>query len=57
MRYWADVGDNRLGPLLRELVEALEECDDPDFIKKIGNRLKFLSSSVHSYANQKKAAK
>jgi len=55
MEYWADVGDNRIGPLMRELVEAIADCDDPDAIKKISVRLKFLSSSVNSYANRKAA--
>ena len=51
MLYWADVGDNRIGPLMRELVAAIADCDDPDMIKRIAARLKFLSGSVNSYAN------
>lgn len=53
MEYWADVGDNRIGPLMRELVEAIADCDNPDTIKRISVRLKFLSSSVNSYANRR----
>lgn len=51
MLYWADVGDNRIGPLMRELVEAIADSNDPDMIKRIASRLKFLSGSVNSYAN------
>jgi hypothetical protein len=32
---WADfVEDNRIGPLLRELGDALEECEDPELIRR-----------------------
>ena len=32
---WADfVKDNRIGPLLRDLGGALEECEDPALIQK-----------------------
>jgi fructosamine-3-kinase len=32
---WADFfNDNRIGPLLRELGVALEECEDPELIRK-----------------------
>jgi hypothetical protein len=32
---WADlVKDNRIGPLLRDLGEALEGCEDPELIRK-----------------------
>lgn len=57
MLYWADLGDNRIGPVMRELVEAIADCDDPDLIKRISVRLKFLSSSVNSYANNMKDRK
>lgn len=49
LREWADLGDNRLGPILKELVEATIEDGDPDKIYRLANRLKFLSSSMHSY--------
>lgn len=50
MDYWADAGDNRFQPIIRELVEAAIESGDRDKIKSVANRLKFLSSSMHSYA-------
>lgn len=56
MLYWADVGDNRIGPLIRELIEAIADCEDPEQIKRISVRLKFLSSSVNSYANNLKGS-
>ena len=32
---WADfVKDNRIGPLLKELSVALEDCEDPELIRK-----------------------
>jgi hypothetical protein len=49
---WAAVGDNRFAPILGELVEAVIDCDDPDKLKRIASRLKFLSSSVNSHANR-----
>jgi len=52
LRYWADMGDNRIGPILAELVEAILEEDDPSKLTKLGNRLKFMSSSVISYRDR-----
>jgi hypothetical protein len=52
MEYWANLGDNRVGPIMRELVEALSDCDDTDKLRRIASRLKFLSSSVYSHANR-----
>lgn len=52
MDYWADLGDNRVGPILRDLVDALADCDDADKLRRIASRLKFLSSSVNSHANR-----
>ncbi len=49
LKYWADIGDNRIGPLLLELVEAIGDSDDDDSLRKLANRLKFMSSSIHSY--------
>ena len=57
MAYWAEVGDNRFGPILKELVEALEDCDDPVKLSKIANRLKFLSSAIHTHAHYATARK
>lgn len=50
--YWADLGDNRVGPIMRELVDALVDCDDTDKLRRIASRLKFLSGSVYSLANR-----
>lgn len=52
LKYWADVGDNRIGPILLELVEALIDEGDADKMKKVANRLKFMSGSLHSYASR-----
>ena len=52
LRNWADVGDNRFGPILRELVDTITDCEDPEKLRCIANRLKFMSSSIHSYRRQ-----
>lgn len=50
--YWANVGDNRVGPLMRELIEALAESDDPHFVRQISRRIQLLSSSLNSMAHK-----
>ena len=45
---WADLDDNRIGPLLKELAQAIEETDDDETLRKTANRLKFMAGSVHS---------
>lgn len=52
MDYWADIGDNRVGPILKELVDALADCEEPEALRRIASRLKFMSSSVNSHANR-----
>lgn len=49
IRDWADLEDNRIGPILRELAEVLEDTDDPVILAKVANRLKFMSGSIHSH--------
>lgn len=48
--FWADLGDNRVGPLLRELIEALEDANDPHMTRKVARRIRMLSSSLDSMA-------
>lgn len=50
--YWADIGDNRVGPLLRELIEALADSDDPHFVRSVAQRITRLSSSLNSMAHR-----
>lgn len=50
--YWADIGDNRVGPLIRELIEALADSGDPHFVRKTARRLHLLSSSLNSMAHK-----
>lgn len=50
--HWADIGDNRIGPIMRELVEAIADCADPHEVRRIARNLKFLSSSINSMAHQ-----
>jgi len=45
---WADMGDNRIGPILRELARAIEETRDDETLRQIQNRLKFMSGAVNS---------
>lgn len=49
--YWAEIGDNRVGPIMRELIDALADCDDPHFVRKTARRLRLLSSSLESMAS------
>lgn len=49
--HWADIGDNRVGPIIRELIEAISECGDPHEVRRIARNLKFLSSSINSMAH------
>jgi len=53
---WADLDDNRIGPILRELAYAIEATEDDDMLRKIANRLKFMSGSVHSLRHRKGSA-
>ena len=55
LRHWADLGDNRIGPIMNELAEAIADLEDSDQIARIGNRLKFMSSSVTSFASRLRA--
>ena len=52
MTGWADIGDNRVGPSMLEMIEGIKDIDDPQRVRMIANRLKFLSSSVYSHANR-----
>lgn len=47
-RDWVDLDDNRIGPILRQLAEAIEETEDDETLRKVANRLKFMSGSIHS---------
>lgn len=49
--YWADIGDNRVGPLMRELIEALADSDDPHFVRATARRVRLLSSSLETMAH------
>ena len=49
--HWAELGDNRVGPLMRELIEAISDMSDPHEVKRVARNLKFLSSSIHSMAH------
>jgi hypothetical protein len=43
---WADIGDIRIGPLMRELIEALAESEDPHLVRNVAQRMRRLSSSL-----------
>tara|TARA_R110000744_G_C19142513_1_gene538449 strand:- start:259 stop:486 length:228 start_codon:yes stop_codon:yes gene_type:complete len=46
---WADfVKDNRIGPLLRELGDALEECGDPVLIAKATKMMVHMGQSAQT---------
>lgn len=50
--YWADIGDNRVGPLMRELIEALADSDDPHFVRQTARRIRLLASSLESMSHR-----
>lgn len=54
LEYWADINDNRLGPIFRELAAAIEETDDDETLRQMANRLKFMSGAVNSLRQRKK---
>lgn len=49
---WADLGDNRVGPLLRELIEALADSDDPHFVRSTARRIRLMASSLESMSHR-----
>tara|TARA_R110002153_G_scaffold27427_2_gene85132 strand:+ start:679 stop:864 length:186 start_codon:yes stop_codon:yes gene_type:complete len=55
---WADfVKDNRIGPLLRDLGDALEECEDPQLIAKATQIMVHMGFSAQSIIRQRKTNK
>ena len=56
LQYWADLGDNRIGPILKELVAAIEETDDSDLLYRLAVRMKFMSGSVNSLSRSRATA-
>ena len=52
---WADLDDNRIGPILMDLAKAIEETEDDETLRKVANRLKFMSGSVHSQRNRSRS--
>ena len=54
---WADLQDNRLGPILRELAKAAEETTDDETLRQLANRLKFMAGAVHSHRHKIKGSK
>ena len=57
LEYWADLGDNRIGPLLKELVAAIADTENPELLQRLSVRLKFMSGSVNSMARRQSACK
>lgn len=48
--FWADLGDNRIGPIIREMIDALEDSESPHLVRKVSRRLRMLSSSLDAMA-------
>lgn len=44
--FWSDLGDNRVGPILRDLTEALAESGDPEFVRRVASRMRRMASSL-----------
>jgi hypothetical protein len=54
IKSWADyLDDNRIGPLMRELCDAIEECEDPSLLRRTEVCLRNLSNSTSSIKWQK----
>ena len=51
---WADLKDNRLGPILLELADAAEGTTDDETLRQLANRLKFMAGAVHSHRHRVK---
>lgn len=49
---WANIGDNRIGPLMRELIEALAESGDPHLVRHISRRMRLLASSLECMSSE-----
>lgn len=47
------IGDNRLKGLLREITEAIEETDNPELLRKLGQSLKLIGDRARSKAFDK----
>lgn len=50
--YWAQLGDNRVGPLMAELIEAIAESEDPHFVRKVARRIRMLAGSLESMSEK-----
>ena len=53
---WADLDDNRVGPILKELAAAIEGTEDEVTLYKIQRRLLFMSSAVNSLRQKREMA-
>ena len=49
---WADMQDNRIGPILRDLATAAEDTTDDETLRQLANRLKFMAASVNSHRHR-----
>ena len=54
---WADLEDNRVGPILRELAEAIEATDDPVMLSRISSRLRYMNGPVNSLRQRAEKAR
>jgi hypothetical protein len=50
--YWAQIGDNRFGPLIAELIEGLADSEDPHLVRKVARRLRMLAGSLESMSHK-----
>lgn len=54
MRAWAnDFKDNRVGPLLHAIIDAVTDAQHPDEIRRIECRMRYMSNSIAAYKNNK----
>lgn len=50
--YWSQLGDNRVGPLIAELIEALADSEDPHMVRNVARRLRMLAGSLESMSHK-----
>lgn len=49
---WADLNDNRIGPILQDLAGAAENTTDDETLRQLANRLKFMAGAVNSHRHR-----
>ena len=46
---WADLNDNRFGPILRDLAEAIDDCENSEILFRVQRRLTYMAGATNSH--------